>query len=60
MPVVSIKLWTGQSQTTKEKIAKKDIDLLATEINTSKDSVLVLFQDIDQNNWFKGNEDKHN
>lgn len=56
MPVVQISLWSGRSQEQKNELAKAITDDFVKILNVTAESVQVIFQEIDKNNWSVGGQ----
>lgn len=51
MPFVNIKMWKGQSQDCKQRIAHRITEVLAEETGVPREVVTIIFEDIPPNQW---------
>jgi 4-oxalocrotonate tautomerase len=53
MPVIKVELWTGRTKDQKAELAKAITDAVVNIAKTTPDETIVIFQDIDKENWSK-------
>ena len=54
MPIIRVELWSGRTKEQKAELAEALTDALVRIGKTSADHTIVLFQDIDKDNWAEG------
>ena len=54
MPIVKVELWTGRTQEQKAELARAITDAVVNIARTTPDETIVIFQDVDRENWAKG------
>ncbi len=54
MPIIRVEMWTGRSKEQKAELAKALTDAIVRVANTSADHTIVVFDDIDKENWAEG------
>ena len=54
MPIVRVEMWTGRSKEQKAELAEAITDAVARIAQTSPDHTIVLFNDVDRDNWAEG------
>ncbi|MCL5961115.1 MAG: 4-oxalocrotonate tautomerase family protein [Chloroflexi bacterium] len=54
MPFVNIKMWKGQSQERKQRIAHRITEVLTEETGAPREVVTIIFEDIPPNQWASG------
>ncbi|MBI3744362.1 MAG: tautomerase family protein [Chloroflexi bacterium] len=51
MPIVRVEMWTGRTHQQKVELAKAITDAVVKIGKTSADQTIVLFEDINKENW---------
>lgn len=51
MPIVRVEMWTGRTYAQKAELARVITDAISTIANTTPESTIVVFEDIDKHNW---------
>ena len=54
MPIIRVEMWSGRSKEQKAELAEVLTDAMVRIGNTSADHTIVIFQDIDKDNWAEG------
>ena len=54
MPIVKVEMWLGRTQEQKAELARAITDAVVKIARTSPDETIVIFQDVDRENWAKG------
>ena len=54
MPIIRVEMLTGRSKEQKAELAKALTDAIVRVANTSADHTIVVFDDIDKENWAEG------
>jgi 4-oxalocrotonate tautomerase len=53
MPIIKVELWTGRTKEQKAELAKAITDVVVNIARTTPDETIVIFQDVDKENWSK-------
>ena len=53
MPIIRVEMWSGRSKEQKAELAEVLTDAMVRIGNTSADHTIVIFQDIDKDDWAK-------
>ena len=53
MPIVKVELWTGRIKEQKAELAQAITDAVVNIARTTPDETIVIFQDVDKENWSK-------
>jgi len=51
MPIVRVEMWTGRSQSQKQELARAITDALVNIGQTTPEATIIVFQDVDKENW---------
>ena len=51
MPIIRVEMWSGRSKEQKAELAEALTDAMVRIGNTSADHTIVIFQDIDKEDW---------
>jgi len=51
MPIVRVEMWTGRSQSQKRELARAITDAVVNIGQTTPEATIVVFQDVDKENW---------
>jgi len=51
MPIVNIKLFSGRTYEMKKRAAEKITDIVVEELKAKREAVVIVYQDIDKENW---------
>ena len=54
MPIVKIELYAGRTKEQKAELAKAITDAVVTIARTTADETIVIFTDVERENWAKG------
>ena len=54
MPIIRVEMWTGRSKEQKAELAGALTDAIVRIAGTSADHTIVLFDDVDKENWAEG------
>ncbi len=54
MPIIRVEMWSGRTKEQKAELAEALTDALVRIGKTSADHTIVLFEDIDKDNWAEG------
>ncbi len=53
MPIITIQLFPGRTKEMKERAALKITKIIVEELKAKKEDVLIIYQDMEKENWFK-------
>lgn len=56
MPIVRIEMWPGRTKEMKKKVAKEVTDVLVKTIGCTPESVMLVFDEREQENWAQAGE----
>ncbi len=56
MPIVRVELWTGRTRQQKKELAKAITEAVVRIAGTTSDATIVIFEDIDKENWAQGGQ----
>ena len=51
MPLVRVEMWTGRSLSQKRELARAITDALVNIGQTTPEATIIVFQDVDKENW---------
>ncbi len=51
MPIVRVEMWSGRTKSQKAELARAITDAMVSIANTSPESTLIIFSDIERENW---------
>ena len=51
MPIVRVEMWTGRTHAQKQELARAITELVCDIAHTTPDATIVVFEDIDRENW---------
>ena len=54
MPIIRVEMWSGRTKEQKAELAEALTDAIVRIGKTSADHTIVLFEDIDKDNWAEG------
>ena len=54
MPIVRVEMWTGRTHAQKQELARAITELVCDIAHTTPDATIVVFEDIDRENWAQG------
>ena len=54
MPIVRVEMWTGRTHAQKQELARAITELVCDIAHTTPDATIVVFEDIDRENWSQG------
>lgn len=54
MPIVRVEMWTGRTVAQKKELARVITDAMVNIAHTTADATIVVFEDIDRENWAQG------
>ncbi len=54
MPIVRIEMWPGRTHAQKAELARVITDAVVTIGHTTPEATLVIFEDVDKENWAQG------
>lgn len=54
MPIVRVEMWTGRTVAQKKELARVITDAVVNIAHTTPDATIVVFEDIDRENWAQG------
>jgi len=51
MPIVRVEMWTGRTHAQKQELARAITELVCDIAHTTPDATIVVFEDVDRENW---------
>ena len=54
MPIVRVEMWTGRTHAQKQELARAITELVCDIAHTTPDATIVVFEDVDRENWAQG------
>ena len=51
MPIVRVEMWSGRTHAQKQELARAITELVCDIAHTTPESTIVIFQDIERENW---------
>jgi 4-oxalocrotonate tautomerase len=51
MPIVRVEMWTGRTAAQKRELARVITDAMVSIANTTAEATIIVFEDIDKENW---------
>ncbi len=54
MPIVRVEMWAGRTHAQKQELAKEITDAMVRIAKTSADATIVIFDDVEKENWAQG------
>ncbi len=54
MPIIRVEMWSGRAKEQKAELAEALTDAMVRIGKTSADHTIVIFEDIDKDNWAEG------
>ena len=54
MPIVRVEMWTGRTEAQKRELTRVITDAMVNIANTTPDATIVIFEDIDKEDWGQG------
>lgn len=54
MPIVRVQMWTGRTHSQKSELARAITDAVVTIAHTRPEDTIVIFEDIERENWAEG------
>ena len=54
MPIVRVEMFPGRTHAQKQELARAITEAVANIAHTTPDATIVIFQDIEQENWAQG------
>lgn len=54
MPIVRVEMWTGRTLAQKRELTRVITDAMVNIANTTAEATVIVFEDIDKENWGQG------
>jgi len=56
MPIITVQMWSGRTKAQKSELARAITDAVVTIAHTRAEDTIVIFEDVDRENWAQGGE----